>query len=193
MTPKAKHQRVPSATLTADPKAQIDLKAADSVPVVGSKPAAQLNGLLRHNDQTMAASALRKVVVHHAQTTAVVHRSVVAMQAQAAAVGSSAPAQAAAARQHVAAATPAVVHREVVVPVAVSNNAPVVGRNVPAAGRNVRAVLVAIGVPAVVRKMGKTGTVRLVIVAGRQAHSAMQRHKRCVRRYVRAARLSCRR
>ncbi len=193
MTPKAKHQRVPSATLTADPKAQIDLKAADSVPVVGSKPAAQLNGLLRHNDQTMAASALRKVVVHHAQTTAVVHRSVVAVQAQAAAVGSSAPAQAAAARQHVAAETPAVVHREVVVPVAVSNNAPVVGRNVPAAGRNVRAVLVAIGVPAVVRKMGKTGTVRLVIVAGRQAHSAMQRHKRCVRRYVRAARLSCRR
>jgi len=194
---KVKQPRVPSVRMATDHKVQADRRTTGSVRAVGSKPAAQFNGLLPHNDQTMVVgSVLRKVVDHHVPTTAVVPRRAAAVLAQAAVVRSSAVAQVVVVLL-VAAVALAVAPHVVVAPVAVSNNALVVGRNVPVVGHSVRVVPVATGVPvdraAVVHRMGKTGMAHLAIVAGRVARSVVQRHKRCVCRYVRAARSSCRR
>lgn len=206
---KVKQPRVPSVRMVAGHKVQVDRKTTGSVRAVGSKPAAQLNGLRPHNDQAMVVgSVLRKMEEHHVRTMAVVHRRAAAVQAQAAVVRSSATVRAVAARRVVVVQAVAAAHHVAVVvqaaaaahhvaaaqAVAVFNNGPLVGHNVPAVVHSGPAVPGAIGAQvAVVRKMGKTGTVHSVIAVGKQARSATPHHKRYVPRYVRAAPLSCRR
>ena len=145
---KVKQPRVPSVRMVTDHKVQTDRRTTGSVRAVGSKPAAQLNGLLPHNDQTMAVgSVLRKVVEHHVPTTAVVPHRAAAVLAQAVVVRSSAVVQAVVVVLLVAVVAQAVVLLVVVAPVAVSNNALVVARNVPVVGHSVPAVPMATGVP----------------------------------------------
>ncbi len=201
---KAKQPRVPSERTVVARRVQTAPRITGRVPVVGSKPAVQLNDLLLHNVLLrVVISVLHKMVVHHDQTMAVVALSVVAVVALSVVVvpvpavvaHSNVVVQALAARHSVAVVAPAVEHRVVVAPAAVFNNALVVGRNVRVVvTNNVRAVPVATGVlVAVVRRMAKTATVHLAIVVGRLDPSALLPHKRCVRPCVRVVPSSCRR
>jgi hypothetical protein len=193
---KAKQPRVPSERTVVARRVQTAPRITGRVPVVGSKPAVQLNDLLLHNVLLrVVISVLHKMVVHHDQTMAVVALSVVVVPVPAVVAHSNVVVQALAARHSVAVVAPAVEHRVVVAPAAVFNNALVVGRNVRVVvTNNVRAVPVATGVlVAVVRRMAKTATVHLAIVVGGLDPSALLPHKRCVRPCVRVVPSSCRR
>ncbi len=193
---KAKQPRVPSERTVVARRVQTAPRITGRVPVVGSKPAVQLNDLLLHNVLLrVVISVLHKMVVHHDQTMAVVALSVVVVPVPAVVAHSNVVVQALAARHSVAVVAPAVEHRVVVAPAAVFNNALVVGRNVRVVvTNNVRAVPVATGVlVAVVRRMAKTATVHLAIVVGRLDPSVLLPHKRCVRPCVRVVPSSCRR